>query len=235
MLPSSALWALRHASRRCPSADISRCVQATGCHARLGLRAIAPAPSTALARSVHVVWPLSRPASTAAGSADTTAGVTPAVSIGDVSIPMFHAANPDLVPSGYLPAAGAGSLPQSTLAHLRWLMQKDRLGQDVFLLGPPGAERRRLIMAYCELVGREVEYVAVSRDTTDAERREILGGRLATSLRKGEHAQHHHLLLRLPEVHAAPPAAAHTHTNQCSGLHHTTSSPADTHHTHRLR
>jgi hypothetical protein len=48
-------------------------------------------------------------------------------------------------------------LSQETLAHLRWLMQKDSLAQDVFLVGDPGPERRRLIMAYCELVGREVE------------------------------------------------------------------------------
>ena len=100
------------------------------------------------------------------------------VSIDDVSIPRFQASDPALVPSGYLPDA-ASELSQETLAHLRWLMQKESIGQDVFLLGVPGPQRRRLVMMYCELVGRDVEYVAISRDTTDADlkqRRELVAG-----------------------------------------------------------
>ena len=51
--------------------------------------------------------------------------------------------------------------------------------QDIFLIGPPSARRRRLALWYAQLVGREVEYVAISRDTTEADlkqRREIVGG-----------------------------------------------------------
>jgi MoxR-like ATPase len=62
---------------------------------------------------------------------------------------------------------------------LRWLMQKENLAQDVFLVGEPGPLRRWLVLAYCELLGREVEYVALSRDTTESElkqRREIRDG-----------------------------------------------------------
>ena len=33
---------------------------------------------------------------------------------------------------------------QEVLRHMSWIMQKDRLGQDVFLLGPPGPMRRAL-------------------------------------------------------------------------------------------
>lgn len=32
--------------------------------------------------------------------------------------------------------------------HLRWIMQKDLLGQDVFLIGPPGPLRRSIAMQY---------------------------------------------------------------------------------------
>ena len=39
-------------------------------------------------------------------------------------------------------------VPQSILRHLRWIMQKDLLGQDVFLIGPPGPLRRSLAMMY---------------------------------------------------------------------------------------
>ena len=47
---------------------------------------------------------------------------------------------------------------------------------DIFLLGPPGPARRRLALAYCELLHREVEYLCVSPDVTESDikqRREI--------------------------------------------------------------
>jgi hypothetical protein len=40
-------------------------------------------------------------------------------------------------------------------------MQKDKLGQDIFLLGPPGPLRRNLIMKYAEMTQRE--YVEENR------------------------------------------------------------------------
>lgn len=40
------------------------------------------------------------------------------------------------------------SLTQTVAHHLRWIMQKDLLGQDVFLIGPPGPLRRSLAMQY---------------------------------------------------------------------------------------
>ncbi|XP_017926659.1 von Willebrand factor A domain-containing protein 8 [Manacus vitellinus] len=71
------------------------------------------------------------------------------------------------------------SLAQSVVHHLRWIMQKDLLGQDVFLIGPPGPLRRSIAMQYLELTKREVEYIALSRDTTETDlkqRREIRDG-----------------------------------------------------------
>ena len=56
---------------------------------------------------------------------------------------------------------------------------QDQLGQDMFLVGPPGPLRRHLALAFCELMGKEVEYVSLSRDTTETDlkqRREIVGG-----------------------------------------------------------
>lgn len=70
-------------------------------------------------------------------------------------------------------------LPQSVLQHLRWLLQKDQLGQDVFLIGPPGPLRRFLALTYLQLTKREIEFVTLTRDTTDTDlkqRREIRGG-----------------------------------------------------------
>lgn len=70
-------------------------------------------------------------------------------------------------------------LSQDWLSHLRWIMQKDNLAQDVFLIGKPGSLRRTLAMSYLELTQREVEYICLSRDTTEADikqRREIVNG-----------------------------------------------------------
>ncbi|RKO85785.1 AAA domain-containing protein, partial [Blyttiomyces helicus] len=98
------------------------------------------------------------------------------VSIGTVSVRVRDPARPDLVPRLEVPFYEAS---QEVLRHLQWLMQKDRLGQDVFLIGPPGEFRRNLIMKYADLAQREIEYVALSKDVTDSDlkqRREIVGG-----------------------------------------------------------
>lgn len=58
-------------------------------------------------------------------------------------------------------------------------MQKDLLGQDIFLLGPPGPRKRNIALQYLELTNREYEYVALSRDTTESDlkqRKEIVKG-----------------------------------------------------------
>ena len=60
----------------------------------------------------------------------------------------------------------------------QWLIRKDGMEQDTFLLGPPGPERRRMAMGWCELMGKEIEYIALSPDTTESDlkqRREIRG------------------------------------------------------------
>lgn len=75
--------------------------------------------------------------------------------------------------------SGIDGCPQSILHHLRWMLQKDVLGQDMFLIGPPGPKRRNLAMQYLQLTNRELEYIALSRDTTESDlkqRREIVSG-----------------------------------------------------------
>lgn len=97
------------------------------------------------------------------------------VSIGDIAVQIKDPKAPELVPRKYFKK----ELPQSILRHLRWIMQKDVLGQDVFLIGPPGPLRRQIAMMYLDLTQREAEYVSLSRDTTESDlkqRREIAGG-----------------------------------------------------------
>uniref|UniRef100_A0A8C2ZYH6 von Willebrand factor A domain-containing protein 8 n=1 Tax=Cyclopterus lumpus TaxID=8103 RepID=A0A8C2ZYH6_CYCLU len=104
---------------------------------------------------------------------NTSAGDT--VMIGEISYKLKTPRNPELVPVKHI----SDSLPQTVVQHLRWIMQKDLLGQDVFLIGPPGPLRRSIAMQYLELTKREVEYVALSRDTTETDlkqRREIRSG-----------------------------------------------------------
>ncbi|EFA11919.2 von Willebrand factor A domain-containing protein 8-like Protein [Tribolium castaneum] len=97
------------------------------------------------------------------------------VSIGGVTKVVTEAKRPEYVPCNYY----RDGLGQTSLNHLKWMMQKDVLGQDIFLLGPPGALKRNLAMQYLELTNREHEYVALSRDTTESDlkqRREIVKG-----------------------------------------------------------
>ncbi|XP_025833550.1 von Willebrand factor A domain-containing protein 8 [Agrilus planipennis] len=97
------------------------------------------------------------------------------ITLGNITKVVKLPKNPQYVPQSYLQE----NCGQSTLHHLRWMMQKDILGQDIFLLGPPGPKKRNIAMQYLELTSREVEYVALSRDTTESDlkqRREIASG-----------------------------------------------------------
>ncbi|KAI9253809.1 AAA domain-containing protein [Phascolomyces articulosus] len=98
------------------------------------------------------------------------------VRIGDVVMQVTPPENPELVPEHTGPFYDNS---QEILRHLRWMMQKDKLGQDIFLIGPPGPLRRSLVMKYAEMTQREIEYVALSKDVTDADlkqRRELQNG-----------------------------------------------------------
>ncbi|XP_039753023.1 von Willebrand factor A domain-containing protein 8 [Pararge aegeria] len=100
------------------------------------------------------------------------------ITIGNVSKDISSPKKIEYVPKKYLITEDLQlkSLSQSTLRNLRWMMQKDILGQDMFLLGRPGPSRRKVALQYLELTQREIEYVALSRDTTEADlkqRREI--------------------------------------------------------------
>jgi AAA domain (dynein-related subfamily) len=69
---------------------------------------------------------------------------------------------------------------QEHLHHLQWMMQKDALRQDVLLVGrsDTAVDRRRLALAYAELVRQPVEYLVLSRDTTESDlkqRRRLIG------------------------------------------------------------
>lgn len=103
------------------------------------------------------------------------------IKIGDTTKEVKKAKATDKVPKGYLSLYG-GKLNESQqfLKNLKWLMQKDELKQDCFLIGsPPGAWRRQLAMYYAELTKREVEYLCLTRDTTESDikqRREITSG-----------------------------------------------------------
>jgi len=64
------------------------------------------------------------------------------------------------------------SLPPCHLSHLRWMLQKDLiLGQDFLLLGSPSLarDRRHLVLLYASLLGREIEWMSISKDTSEAD------------------------------------------------------------------
>ncbi|CAD6193433.1 unnamed protein product [Caenorhabditis auriculariae] len=95
--------------------------------------------------------------------------------IGSVRVPVGSPKRPEHVPRFYEGTKAS----REYLPHLKWLMQKDLLQQDVFLLGMPGRQRLELVLRYLEMSKREFEYLAITRDTTEADikqRREIRSG-----------------------------------------------------------
>lgn len=103
----------------------------------------------------------------------TPTGLQDAVRIGTVELDLSHhpADHPELIPRLYLPDSPDQRSP-TLLRHLQWMLQKDALGQDMLLVGPPGAGsvyRRRLALMYAEMTRREVEVLTLSSDTTESD------------------------------------------------------------------
>jgi len=108
-------------------------------------------------------------------------GESRSVGIGGVEQIVRIPQQPALVPKGYL---GSWLRSREALEIWQWMLRKNALKQDFFLIGPPGSRRRQLAFAWCELMGKEVEYLPLSRDTTESDlkqRREIVGGSLLWS------------------------------------------------------
>jgi hypothetical protein len=103
--------------------------------------------------------------------------VDKSITIGDVTVSKPPVpSDPTLVPN--LPSRlqdfneVAHALSSCHFSHLRWMLQKDLvLKQDFLLLGTPhlALERRHLLLLYAALTNREVEFVALSRDTSEAD------------------------------------------------------------------
>lgn len=77
------------------------------------------------------------------------------------------------------PARIRGAPVVAHAAVMRWLHRKLALKQDAFLLGDPGPHLRQTVFQFCAGLGLEATYVAVTRDTTEADlkqRREVCDG-----------------------------------------------------------
>jgi len=116
-----------------------------------------------------------------------TNSIDKSVTIGDVTVDNPpRGDSPHLIPDlltlrGYHEVNS--SLPSCHVSHLRWMLQKDLvLKQDFLLIGTPNLarERRQLLLLYATLLGREVEWVSITRDTSEADlkqRKEVFANR----------------------------------------------------------
>ncbi len=84
----------------------------------------------------------------------------------NVSIPVFQPKLPERLPSERLLLNLDDPI---ALEHLEFLAKKWQLGQDVFLLSPPGPYARRLSMTFASLLQIPFEYVSFHRDVGEAE------------------------------------------------------------------
>ncbi|TPX69344.1 hypothetical protein SpCBS45565_g02584 [Spizellomyces sp. 'palustris'] len=135
-------------------------------------------PGTALRRLQHLQAALKPRSLSTSASQDSSTGSLEddgsRVCIGNVCIPVVDAQAPHRVPIESL----LDLTRQDVLEHLQWMMRKDMLGQDMFLIGPPGPLKRHLALTYLHITNREHEYVALHRDTSAEsdlkQRREIV-------------------------------------------------------------
>lgn len=118
------------------------------------------------------------PHTTRALSTDATGDdVLGTVHVGAVSLPVTRPIQPERLPSVRLLLDTADPL---VAEHLEWLAKKWRLGQDVFLLSPPGPYARRLALTFAALLQLPYELVSLHRDVGEADllqTRNLEGGR----------------------------------------------------------
>ena len=84
----------------------------------------------------------------------------------NVTIPVFQPKLPERLPSDRLLLNLDDPI---ALEHLEFLAKKWQLGQDVFLLSPPGPYARRLSLTFAALIQLPFEYVSFHRDVGEAE------------------------------------------------------------------
>ncbi|CBQ70003.1 conserved hypothetical protein [Sporisorium reilianum SRZ2] len=84
----------------------------------------------------------------------------------NVSIPVFAPKQPERLPADRLLLNLDDPI---ALEHLEFLSKKWQLGQDVFLLSPPGPYARRLSLTFASLIQLPFEYVSFHRDVGEAE------------------------------------------------------------------
>ncbi|KAJ9475446.1 hypothetical protein PHBOTO_005536 [Pseudozyma hubeiensis] len=84
----------------------------------------------------------------------------------NVAIPVFQPKLPERLPSDRLLLNLDDPI---ALEHLEFLSKKWQLGQDVFLLSPPGPYARRLSLTFASLIQLPYEYVSFHRDIGEAE------------------------------------------------------------------
>lgn len=112
-----------------------------------------------------------------AHAADASADILGTVHVGAVSIPVTRPAAPERLPS---PRLLLDTTDPLVAEHLEWLAKKWRLGQDVFLLSPPGPYARRLALTFAALLQLPYELVSLHRDVGEADllqTRNLEGGR----------------------------------------------------------
>jgi hypothetical protein len=87
--------------------------------------------------------------------------------VGDVEVLSPAALNGSLVPSGVYKFLEP--LSPEVVDHLTWMGKKYMAGQDMMLLGHNTELRRQIALLFAEICDMEVEYIKLTRDTTESD------------------------------------------------------------------
>ena len=150
---------------------------------------------------------LARRLSSTFRSAASFSSSTNVVRVGGIPLPVNERPErPDLVPKGLVTQWGDDIHSKEVVSHMRWMAQKITMKQDMFLLGSPSPFRRRIVLTLAELCGWEVEYLMITKDTTESDlkqRREIVGNSVLFTDQAPVRAARHGRLLILDGIENA--------------------------------
>ena len=88
--------------------------------------------------------------------------------LGELAIPIYETHDPARLPRDDTLLNWRDGDPD-LVEHIDWMLRKATLGQDIFLISPPGPASRRLAYSFASVLNLPVEVVSLHRDVGESE------------------------------------------------------------------
>ncbi|KAK4055403.1 hypothetical protein OIO90_003241 [Microbotryomycetes sp. JL221] len=91
------------------------------------------------------------------------------LTLGSLKVPVFETNDKSRLPREHSTLDWTKAMSAEIVDDLEWMLQKNLLGQDMFLIGAPGPYARRLANTFASLLNKPIEFVALHRDVGEAD------------------------------------------------------------------